>query len=189
MIVTILLLVLFFIIMSFLVYFLVLMFPAVKKMTGVETNALFSVLEHDYSKLRKQETIKKSDKKAYVRCACNKTFADKQQVKKIGQSCSVICNIYGSLNDCKFSCIGMGDCAKACDREGIIIKDNCAIVTNLCNGCGKCVSVCPKNLISICDVNESKTFFCKNKAESLTTCSQYKKEQNIEYEEHKCFKI
>ena len=190
MIITILFLSLFFIVISLIIYFLiVVMVPAVKEQTGVHSNIIFSHLEHNYAKLKKENPIEKSGKKAIVKCFCNKKFDVESNAGKTGQSCSVINHVYETLNDCKYSCLGLGDCIKVCDRNAIVIKDNCAVITELCNGCGKCADVCPKKLISIINVDEVKSVFCKNDSISLSSCSKFKKEEKVQWPERKYFKI
>ena len=136
------------------------------------------------------EQVEKHDSKAYVLCSCNKKFPnDLPKLKHYGTSCSVINANFGSLNDCKYSCIGLGDCAKFCPQNAIEIHNNTAVITNLCNGCGKCVDICPKNLIKLVPSSEKKIIACNNSDELLTTCSLRQKEVNISYSEKKGFKI
>ena len=174
------------------VFFLVCaLVPAVKEQTKINSNAIFSKIEEDSVVLyRDIEQVEKHDSKAYVLCSCNKKFPkDLPKLKHYGTSCSVINANFGSLNDCKYSCIGLGDCAKFCPQNAIEIHNNTAVITNLCNGCGKCVDVCPKNLIKLVPSSEKKIIACNNSDELLTTCSLRQKEVNISYSEKKGFKI
>lgn len=192
MILNIVLFVLLILVIALVVFFLVCaLVPAVKEQTKINSNAIFSKIEEDSVVLyRDIEQVEKHDSKAYVLCSCNKKFPkDLPKLKHYGTSCSVINANFGSLNDCKYSCIGLGDCAKFCPQNAIEIHNNTAVITNLCNGCGKCVDVCPKNLIKLVPSSEKKIIACNNSDELLTTCSLRQKEVNISYSEKKGFKI
>lgn len=53
--------------------------------------------------------------------------------------------------DCRFSCLGYGDCAVKCPFGAIKVgSDRLArIDASLCQGCGKCVETCPRGVIAL----------------------------------------
>ena len=216
MILKIILLILLMIILSLLLFFLSCIFvPAVKDQTSIKDNVMFSKIEHKFDKLDQKKglnTLNKtekekessiiesdfeentenlvSDKKAFVFCSCNKSFAKEKNVKVLsGQSCALIFSQYGSLNYCSFSCIGMGDCKKVCPQKAIDIKNNTAVINELCSGCGKCISACPKGIIRLIPKDLEKTIVCSNPDDTFTSCSSYKSEEKVIRSSKKRFKI
>lgn len=107
--------------------------------------------------------IKVEPKTAFIACQgdCNKA---KLQFNYIGvESCAAAAAFFGGQLECNFGCLGLGDCAKACNENGITVTDGLAkINSSLCKACGKCVNACPKKLISIIPVNSSLKVLCSN---------------------------
>lgn len=191
MIIKILLISLIFIVITLLISFLAQVFtPAVKKQTGLLDDMLLHKIEHDFEKLSKREIPPVVSQKAYVMCSCNKQFTEKKDLSvNKDMSCSVIFTAYKSLNDCKYSCIGLGDCVEKCSQEAIYIENGTAKVNNLCSGCGECINVCPKGLIKILPLDTKEIISCNNKDQPLTHCSMLNKSEVVEYKEKKGFKI
>ena len=133
--------------------------------------------------------FEKSEMKAVVLCACEKEFVNKRENFNSEHSCRLINSTNESGIDCKFACIGLGDCAKICPQKAIDIKNHTAIVSSLCIGCGKCVEVCPKKIIKLVPKTTSVITQCGNNYESLTTCSHKLAEKNLEWKDKKYFKI
>ena len=187
----IILLVLLLLIISFLIVLLEKLFvPALKSKTEKDTNMLFADHQHIFTKLKPVEQIKEVTAKAFVLCNSEKSFEKKQQLKTIqGQTCALVNSIYNSLNDCKFSCIGLGDCRKVCKQRAIVIKNETAVITNLCIGCGACVEACPKHIIKLMPLNAQEPVQCANESLELTTCNSYKKDLKTEWTDKKGFKI
>lgn len=66
------------------------------------------------------------------------------------RSCASVKRFYSGNSTCSFGCVGFGDCAEACEYNGITIVNEIAhINTDICVGCGQCASVCPNHLISV----------------------------------------
>lgn len=179
------------IIISLLLIFLAIVFiPALKKQTNINAQMLFSEKEHNFEKLQEVSKSVPYEKKALVLCNCNKKFKKEPDIiAKKGQSCAVVSLVYGSLNDCKFSCIGLGDCIRVCEQEAISIENGTALINELCNGCGKCISACPKNIITLVPVAQKEVVLCSNNTQSLTSCDSIKKTERVAYPEKKGFKI
>lgn len=78
---------------------------------------------------------------------------DDDQEKRLNfhgtESCAVFYASYGSAALGKQTCIGYGDCMKACPQNAIFMENGKAVVSDLCSGCGKCVDACPISIISL----------------------------------------
>lgn len=155
-----------------------------------KSDPVFSNIERNYV-IPKEDFVPVSEKRAFVMCSAEKSFKCEKTSFNEGQSCLVVHSMFKSGNDCQFSCLGLGDCAKACPQNAISIKNNTAIVTNLCVGCGFCVGVCPKGIIKMITKNTKTQAACSNTDadDSLTTCSHLKKEENVVRADRKGFKI
>lgn len=194
MILRILLIFLFIIVSSFVLYFIYGIFiPAIKSQIVEKTDPLFSDVELDYVGNMSEKKVNISDKVALVLCNPNRSF-DTARLSYNGiKSCTLFHSIYETANDCAFGCIGFGDCVKKCPQQAIIIKNNTAIVTTNCCGCGECLSSCPKDLIKLYDKNilkeNSEIKLCNASADCLSSCSMYNKVQKIEIPEQKNFKF
>ena len=139
--------------------------------------------------LPKEKKYVPSDKKAFVLCSCDKKCKLDRSLINTEYTCIMAKTVFGSSLDCKFACLGLGDCAKICPQEAIIIKNMTAIITNNCCGCGKCVSICPQNIIDLIPTDTKKALICGNDSDEITSCSKYKSEENISWNDKKDFKI
>ncbi len=78
-------------------------------------------------------------------------------------SCVAKVQLYGGPNECKYGCLGSGDCVAVCLNDAICTKDGIArIDRRKCVGCGLCVSVCPKGIISLIPDIKHTAVLCKN---------------------------
>ena len=53
---------------------------------------------------------------------------------------------------CKYACLGLGTCVKACKFDAIHIDDHLKIATvdpKKCQSCGMCIDACPKDVLSL----------------------------------------
>lgn len=133
--------------------------------------------------------VKLSDKKAFVMCACHKEFKVDRSIFNRQHTCFMINSDNGTGTDCKYSCIGLGDCVKVCPQQAIRIINNTAVVTSLCIGCGKCIDVCPLHIIKLVPINSEKIIPCSNCNNDPTSCSAIQKENKLEWQQKKDFKI
>ncbi len=80
------------------------------------------------------------------------------------ESCAAANMLQGGPLDCKYGCIGLLDCVKACPFNAIVVNDSHPTVCkDLCIGCGKCVSTCPKGVIKLLPLGFETAVLCNNK--------------------------
>lgn len=127
--------------------------------------------------------------KAIVMCSCNKTFKNEPQIINKQYTCLMAKSVYGSGFDCKFACIGLGDCVKVCPQNSISIVNRTAIISNNCCGCGKCLEVCPQKIIKLIPKTTQTLILCSNQDTNMTTCSHNQKEEKVQWNDKKDFKI
>ncbi len=76
----------------------------------------------------------------------------KQQAEYDGiRSCAAATLAFGGPKACKYGCLGLGDCIKACAFDAITPTDMGIVAIDMakCTGCGLCVSACPKETIEM----------------------------------------
>lgn len=130
-----------------------------------------------------------NDYKAFVLCNCKKETKLQRIDFNEGHSCFMAKNTYGTGLDCKYACIGLGDCAKVCPQQAIFFENTTAVISNNCCGCGKCIEVCPQKIIKLIDKKTQKLVVCDNNHEELTSCNKHLVEENISWPDKKDFKI
>jgi RnfABCDGE-type electron transport complex B subunit len=67
------------------------------------------------------------------------------------ESCRSAARVAGGGKGCFWGCLGLGDCATACEFDAIQmnVHDLPVVSESLCTACGDCVDVCPKDLFSL----------------------------------------
>jgi Na+-translocating ferredoxin:NAD+ oxidoreductase RNF subunit RnfB len=72
----------------------------------------------------------------------------------------------GGDKACKYGCVGLGSCVKACPFGGIYMGDNGLPVVdeNRCTGCGSCVEACPRNIIKLFPASQKVAPLCSSNA-------------------------
>lgn len=78
-------------------------------------------------------------------------------------SCAAAVQLAGGASSCRFGCLGLGDCVKACQYNAITVCNGVAnIDPAACKACGQCVSACPKGLIHLAPVKPQAVVRCSN---------------------------
>ncbi len=86
------------------------------------------------------------------------------------QTCSAAKQFFGGLSACPYGCIGLGDCAAACDFDAIHVCDGVAVVNrDNCVACGACAKVCPNSVIKIQSAKNLVVVQCKSEAKGAET--------------------
>lgn len=101
--------------------------------------------------------------KAVVLC-CGKTgdTAIKYQYDGL-EDCAAANRLGGGQKACQYSCLGYGNCVKACAFDAIHVENGIAVVNEKCVACGKCVEACPKNLIQLVPKDADFAVICSSK--------------------------
>ena len=80
------------------------------------------------------------------------------------QTCASAKRFYGGTGSCMHGCLGLGDCAAACEKDCIRIQDGLAVIcTEECISCGKCAKACPNGLITLRSEKKKVDVLCSSK--------------------------
>ena len=79
------------------------------------------------------------------------------------ESCGAAALLMGGISSCRYGCMGLGDCLRACEYGAIQVCNGLAQVDPaLCKGCAKCVAACPKGMISLVPKKRQAAVRCSN---------------------------
>ncbi len=123
-------------------------------------------------------------KKAVVRCSYKREMKQRRFIYDGPKSCAMFKSLCDTEYDCKYGCIGFGDCANICSRNAITIINNTAVINELCNGCGKCLESCPNELIKLVSSSTENCVLCNAPVRERNSCTQLGKENSL-YEDNK----
>ena len=84
--------------------------------------------------------------------------------------------VTGGPKSCSWGCMGLGDCADACDFDAIVMNDDGLpeVIPEKCVACNDCVVACPKGLFELMPVSQKLIVQCKSLLEgdlALNKCS------------------
>lgn len=79
-------------------------------------------------------------------------------------TCSSAALVGGGGKACHWGCLGLADCAEACDFDAITMDAHRLPVVDedKCTACGDCVDVCPKDLFSLHPVSHRLWVTCRS---------------------------
>ena len=111
------------------------------------------------------DLAKAKEEVALVRCVGG--IRGKRKLTEMGiTSCKDASDIDLDANDiCEYSCLGLGDCVRAC-RYGAISNELgvARVDTDKCVGCGDCMRACPRNKIIMVPYKGVKQIACSSEA-------------------------
>jgi Na+-translocating ferredoxin:NAD+ oxidoreductase RNF subunit RnfB len=102
-------------------------------------------------------------KKRIARVRCNGGKKSSYRYEYVGlKKCSGANLLAGGNKECRFGCLGFGDCVKICPFDAIHLnKNNIPVVDgSKCVACGKCVAACPKKIIILGNVDDNVYVKC-----------------------------
>ncbi|MEM9585997.1 MAG: RnfABCDGE type electron transport complex subunit B [Planctomycetota bacterium] len=81
------------------------------------------------------------------------------------QSCSAATLVGGGGKACFWGCLGLADCAVACDFDAISMNEHSLPVVDedRCTACGDCVTACPKDLFSLQPISQRLFVACASR--------------------------
>lgn len=108
---------------------------------------------------------------AVVRCAGTPDKAKNDAIYDGVQSCVLASQLFDGAKSCKYGCLGLGDCARACPYDAIMLCDGIAVVSpSLCRACKKCIAACPKNIIALMPKSQlTAAVMCVNRDKGAKT--------------------
>ncbi len=102
-------------------------------------------------------------KTAIVNCVGSYDVTDDKVEYDGIKSCSAAALLVGGVPSCRFGCLGMGDCERACPFNAVSVCNGVAIIdAKLCKACGKCIAVCPKKIIDMVPYKKQALIRCSN---------------------------
>ncbi len=101
---------------------------------------------------------------ARLLCAGGSDVAVQQAEYRGVGTCGAAAAVAGGGKGCVWGCLGLGDCARACDFDAIAMDEYGLPVVDpvKCTACGDCVDACPKDLFTIMPLEHSLLVQCKN---------------------------
>ena len=94
------------------------------------------------------------------------------------QDCVAASTVNDGFKSCKFACLGLGTCVKACQFDAIHIDPvrHIAVVDQeKCTGCGQCAAACPKGVIALRSTQEKIVVLCRNTGKAKPVMDACKK--------------
>ena len=118
---------------------------------------------HALSELLGVEIERPKDVVAFVHCNGHCDAAS-MKADYVGMAhCRSAAMVYGGPKNCRFGCLGFGECADVCPTDAICMKDGIAHVDPArCIGCGLCKNICPKKVISMVPREAAVAVMCNS---------------------------
>lgn len=123
-----------------------------------------SELAKDIGRILGVEVQAMQKKIAMVACAGDTDHAEERALYLGIEDCASGHAVAGGTKSCKYGCLGLGSCVKACPFDAIAIspKGVAYVLQDACTGCGNCVEACPRNLIRMVPYDDDVHVLCMN---------------------------
>jgi Na+-translocating ferredoxin:NAD+ oxidoreductase RNF subunit RnfB len=101
---------------------------------------------------------------ARLACAGGSNVARRRAHYEGPPSCGAAAVVAGGGKSCFWGCLGLGDCAEACDFDALHLDAHGLPVVSeeKCTACGDCVDACPKDLFSIHPISHRLWVACRS---------------------------
>jgi Na+-translocating ferredoxin:NAD+ oxidoreductase subunit B len=103
--------------------------------------------------------------KKVARVMCSGTYDNCIQKYEYSgiEDCEAAAALYGGPSACSYGCLGLGNCARECPFDAIVIENGLArVLPEKCTGCGICVKACPKNIIKLVPCSSEYNVRCSS---------------------------
>ncbi len=118
------------------------------------------------------DSLKADPFKAVVKCGAT-CEEKKYSTDYKGPRTCADAHIAGGGPDCKYGCIGFGDCLAACPVKALSLsKGRIVVDSKKCIGCGACLKVCPRALFELVPYREGEKIYyvaCSNSEKGPAT--------------------
>ena len=94
------------------------------------------------------------------------------------QDCVAASLVNDGNRSCKYACLGLGSCVKACAFDAIHIDERLKIAVideDKCVACGKCVETCPKSVLALHPATEPVRLLCRAAEEGILVSDNCRK--------------
>ena len=101
---------------------------------------------------------------ARLLCAGGADVAGYQAEYRGLPTCAAAAAVAGGGKGCAWGCLGLADCARACDFDAIHMSETGLPVVDVdkCTACGDCVIACPKSLFELRPLDAQLLVQCRN---------------------------
>jgi len=101
---------------------------------------------------------------ARLLCAGGSDVATQKATYRGLASCAAAVAVSGGGKGCAWGCVGLADCAVACDFDAIIMNAHGLPVVDpeKCTACNACVEVCPLGLFTLMPMDDHLIVQCRN---------------------------
>lgn len=101
---------------------------------------------------------------ARLLCAGGADVAPRKAIYHGIESCAAAVAVSGGGKACAWGCVGLADCAVACDFDAIAMNERGLPVVDVekCTACGDCVDACPLGLFTILPLDAHLLVQCRN---------------------------
>lgn len=105
-----------------------------------------------------------AERVARLLCAGGRNEAVRRAAYVGLETCAAAAAVATGGKGCTWGCLGLADCARACDFDAIWMSDDALPVVepDLCTACGDCVEACPKDLFVLMPVEQKLLVQCRN---------------------------
>jgi Na+-translocating ferredoxin:NAD+ oxidoreductase RNF subunit RnfB len=135
-----------------------------------------SAVVKEIARIMDREAVEADKKVAVIKCqsgGINNTFL-RYEYSGV-PTCKAATLLDSGPNRCKWGCLSMNDCLRACQFDAIHLDENGMRIINQekCTGCGMCDKACPRHLIEIISAKKTVHILCSSHdkgAEAKNAC-------------------